>query len=53
MLCGVGLLPVTDISGQHIGPIFKGQESPEDIDSLALEGRTDMLFQKVRNQLPS
>jgi len=35
-------LVVTDVSGQHIGPILKGQAG-----CLIIEDRTDRLFQNV------
>jgi hypothetical protein len=37
----------TDVSGQHIGPTFKGQESEE-----SLEDETDTVSQNVGKQLP-
>jgi len=34
-----------DISGQHIGPIVKGQEVLEETDRLAVEDKTDSFIQ--------
>jgi hypothetical protein len=41
----------TDVSGQRIGPIFKGQESFFLLGLLTLEDGTDV-FPNVGNQLP-
>jgi len=65
-LCSSGLLHsefwqfLTDVLGQPIGPIFKGQESfCREVDEsctllgyYALEDRTDRLFQNVSKKLP-
>ena len=42
---------VTDVSGESISPIFKGQAVQEDL--LNFEDGTDMLFQNFGNQLPT
>jgi hypothetical protein len=45
----------TDVSGQRIGPIFKGQEVQEkkffSLDFLALEDGTDTLSRNVGKEL--
>jgi hypothetical protein len=43
---------LTDVSEQHIGPIFKGQEIQEDLDFLTLEDGTDTLSWNVGKELP-
>ena len=37
----------TDVSGQHVGPIFKGQAVQEDLDCVTLEAGTDRLSRNV------
>jgi len=37
----------TDVSGQHVGPIFKGQAVQEDLDCVTLEAGTDILSRNV------
>jgi hypothetical protein len=49
MLRSVNWELVSDISAQHISPIFKGQAVQEDFDCLAFEDETDRLFRKVGN----
>jgi len=43
------LLFVTDVSGQPIGPIFKGQAVTECFESLALEYGADRLSRNITN----
>jgi len=45
MLCRVHWQLVTDVSGQPIGPTFKGQAVQEELDCLTLEDETDRLFE--------
>jgi hypothetical protein len=44
---------LTNVSGQHIGPIFKGQEpeKKKQNKTLDLEDRTDTLSQNIGKQL--
>jgi hypothetical protein len=43
----------TDVSGQHIGRIFKGQDVQEEKkDFLALEDGIDTLSRNIGKQLP-
>jgi hypothetical protein len=44
----------TDVSGQRIGPVFKGHEvqEEEDLDFLSLEDGTDTLSRNVCKGLP-
>jgi hypothetical protein len=48
---GLGYL-CTDVSGQNISPIFKGQEVLFFLDFLTLEDRTDRLSRSVGTELP-
>jgi hypothetical protein len=42
---------ITDVSGQCIGPIFKGQDVQEEKYFLTLEDGTDMLSRNVSKGL--
>jgi hypothetical protein len=45
MLCRVHWQLVADVSGQPIGPTFKGQTVQEELDCLTLEDETERLFE--------
>ena len=44
----------TDVSGQHVGPIFKGQSVQGELflERLTLDDGTENLYRNVSNKLP-
>jgi hypothetical protein len=52
ILCSVQGPFITDVSGQPIGPMFKGQEIQEDFDILTLEDENDRLSRNIGKELP-
>jgi hypothetical protein len=52
VLCSVVWKPFTDVSGQRIGPILKGQEAQEYLYFLTLEDGTDTLSRNVGKVVP-
>ena len=59
MLRSVGLSLVTDVSGQPVGPIFKGQAAPRELIKqpifyyLILEYGTHRVYRNVGNNKPT
>ena len=52
MVHGIGWWLVTDVLGQHIYPIFKGQAVQKVFDYLTLEDGSNRLSQNISKELP-